>query len=121
MKTTNWLIKGVSYKKLLKERREMIKYSEIPMKTLYRIYVLSPVGDSLGYIDCVSLKEVKNKLDDPMTSFNHSLIISVCKRVSSYRRVEIYIELAGSVMKDLKKFSGKYVKKCLQIQLVMVY
>ena len=109
MKTTNWLIKGVSYKKLLKERREMIKHFGIPMKTLYRIEAYSPVGDDLGYIDCVSLKEVKNKLDDPMTSFNHSLIISVYKRVNCHRRVEIYTELAGTVKKDLKKLSGKYV------------
>ena len=80
------------------------------MKTLYRIEAFSPVGDSLGYIDCKSLKEVKDVLADPMTSFNHSLIISVYKKINSHRRIEMYVELAGKVHKDLKKFSGKYVR-----------
>lgn len=113
MKTNSWLIKGIPHKKLNREKKKILKkYSSyIKMKSLYRIEILSPCGDDLGYIDCKSLKEVKDVLDDPMTSFNHSLIVGVYKKINSHNRTEIYTEVAGKVHKDLKKFSGKYVNR----------
>ena len=117
MKTNNWLIKGISHKKLNKEKKKILNKcsSYAKMKSLYRIEIHSPNRDDFEYIDCKSLKEVKYYLDDLrvadlMAFFNYILIINVYKKINSYRRTNIYTEIAGEIYKDLKKFSGKYIR-----------
>lgn len=116
MKTNGWLIKGISHKKLNKEKKKILKkYSYyFKMKSLYRIEIYSPNEESWEYIDCKSIKEVKDFLSDLraaelMAFFDYGLIINVYKKINSYRRIEIYTEIAGEIYKDVKKFYGKYI------------